>query len=89
MQLRKISFLYLSFILIACSDVYNKNEETIKTLIVSKEADKGIRLKNFEVIKYTEASHSIKVFVQITDLSNKKILDTLNLVTTGDGFVVP
>ena len=89
MRLKEIFFLCFSFLLIACSDVYNKNEETIRVLIVSREADRDIKLKNFKVIKHTEASHSIKVFVEITDLSNKNLFDTVNLVTTGDGFVVP
>lgn len=73
----------------SCAKLFNKNKETIKVLVISRESDKGINVKNFTINKHTETKNSIRVLLSITDMSNKTMSDTLNFITTGDGFVIP
>ena len=89
MRMKYFACLLIAVICSSCNNFYNKNEETIRVLVISRESDKGVNVKDFKIIKHTETKNAIKVFLEITDLSNKTFSDTLNFAATGDGFVVP
>ncbi len=86
MRFKIVVILLIIFASFSCTGNYNKNQYLIQNLVADRETDKGF--KNIIIRGHKESSYRITVFAEATDSLNKKHIDTINFLTTGDGYII-